>query len=282
MKMGKTAVLTDSTAYLDKQTLEELGIYTIPLSVIFSGKNYREEMDLSTDAFYEKLSTEEALPTTSQPAIGMFTELLQELKDEGYTDVVSVHLSSKISGTLQTALSAGEMVEGITLHGVDSEISCAPQGFLARTAAKLALEGTPPENIVAELEKIKAQIRAYFVVHDLHHLRRGGRLNGAQALIGSMLQIKPILHFEEGLIVPYAKVRTEKKALNHILDMLFDDLAAGNVNEVTVIHANNRAGAMQLKEKIAEQHPTTTIQISYFGPVIGTHLGSGSLGVSWY
>ncbi|AST98621.1 fatty acid-binding protein DegV [Shouchella clausii] len=280
--MGKTAVLTDSTAYLDKQTLEELGIYTIPLSVIFSGKNYREEMDLSTDAFYEKLSTEEALPTTSQPAIGMFTELLQELKDEGYTDVVSVHLSSKISGTLQTALSAGEMVEGITLHGVDSEISCAPQGFLARTAAKLALEGTPPENIVAELEKIKAQIRAYFVVHDLHHLRRGGRLNGAQALIGSMLQIKPILHFEEGLIVPYAKVRTEKKALNHILDMLFDDLAAGNVNEVTVIHANNRAGAMQLKEKIAEQHPTTTIQISYFGPVIGTHLGSGSLGVSWY
>ncbi|MFP7289034.1 DegV family protein [Shouchella clausii] len=280
--MGKTAVLTDSTAYLDKQTLEELGIYTIPLSVIFSGKNYREEMDLSTDAFYEKLSTEEALPTTSQPAIGMFTELLQELKDEGYTDVVSVHLSAKISGTLQTALSAGEMVDGITLHGVDSEISCAPQGFLARTAAKLALEGTPPENIVAELEKIKAQIRAYFVVHDLHHLRRGGRLNGAQALIGSMLQIKPILHFEEGLIVPYAKVRTEKKALNHILDMLFDDLAAGNVNEVSVIHANNRAKAMQLKEKIAEQHPTTTIQISYFGPVIGTHLGSGSLGVSWY
>lgn len=280
--MGKTAVLTDSTAYLDKQTLEELGIYTIPLSVIFSGKNYREEVDLSTDAFYEKLSTEEALPTTSQPAIGLFTELLQKLIDEGYTDVVSVHLSAKISGTLQTALSAGEMVEGITLHGVDSEISCAPQGFLARTAAKLALEGTPPTNIIAELEKIKTQIRAYFVVHDLHHLRRGGRLNGAQALIGSMLQIKPILHFEDGLIVPYAKVRTEKKALNHILDMLFDDLAAGNVNEVTVIHANNRAGAMQLKEKIAEQHPATTIQISYFGPVIGTHLGSGSLGVSWY
>ncbi|WYQ41393.1 DegV family protein [Bacillus sp. FSL W7-1321] len=280
--MGKTAVLTDSTAYLDKQTLEELGIYTIPLSVIFSGKNYREEIDLSTAAFYEKLSTEEALPTTSQPAIGMFTELLQELKEEGYTDVVSVHLSTKISGTLQTALSAGEMVEGITLHGVDSEISCAPQGFLARTAAKLALEGTPPENIVTELEKIKAQIRAYFVVHDLHHLRRGGRLNSAQALIGSMLQIKPILHMEEGLIVPYAKVRTEKKAINHILDMLFDDLAAGNVNEVSVIHANNRAKAMQLKEKIAEQHPSTTIQISYFGPVIGTHLGSGSLGVSWY
>ncbi|MGN7286045.1 DegV family protein [Shouchella rhizosphaerae] len=280
--MGKTAVLTDSTAYLDKQTLEELGIYTIPLSVIFSGKNYREEIDLSTAAFYEKLSTEEALPTTSQPAIGMFTELLQELKEEGYTDVVSVHLSTKISGTFQTALSAGEMVEGITLHGVDSEISCAPQGFLARTAAKLALEGTPPENIVTELEKIKAQIRAYFVVHDLHHLRRGGRLNSAQALIGSMLQIKPILHMEEGLIVPYAKVRTEKKAINHILDMLFDDLAAGNVNEVSVIHANNRAKAMQLKEKIAEQHPSTMIQISYFGPVIGTHLGSGSLGVSWY
>lgn len=215
--MGKTAVLTDSTAYLDKQTLEELGIYTIPLSVIFSGKNYREEVDLSTDVFYEKLSTEEALPTTSQPAIGLFTELLQKLKNEGYTDVVSVHLSAKISGTLQTALSAGEMVEGITLHGVDSEISCAPQGFLARTAAKLALEGTPPENIVAELEKIKAQIRAYFVVHDLHHLRRGGRLNGAQALIGSMLQIKPILHFEEGLIVPYAKVRTEKKRLTIFL-----------------------------------------------------------------
>lgn len=279
--MIKTAVITDTTAYLAKETIEELKINTIPLSVNFSDGTYREGIDLTTEAFYQKLEEEEALPTTSQPAIGEFVELFDRLEQEGYTDVVCIHLSARISGTLQTALSAGEMKETLNVYGFDSEISCSPQGFYVRSAAKLALEGSSGADILTYLEKQQQQVRAYFMVHDLNHLRRGGRLSGAQAIFGSLLQIKPILHFEEGQIMPFEKVRTEKKALNRMLDLLFDDLKNGHVNEIAVIHANRLEGAESLKTKIQDAYPEANVEISYFGPVIGTHLGPSSLGIGW-
>ncbi|MFS0787770.1 DegV family protein [Shouchella sp. 1P09AA] len=277
----KTAVITDTTAYLQKETIEALQIHTIPLSVNFSDGSFREGIDLTTEEFYQKLAEEEALPTTSQPAIGEFIELFDRLEQEGYTDVVCIHLSAKISGTLQTALSAGEMKENLTVYGFDSKISCSPQGFYVRSAAKLALEGSSGSDIIQYLTTQQEQVRAYFMVHDLNHLRRGGRLSGAQAVFGSLLQIKPILHFEDGQIMPFEKVRTEKKALNRILDLLFADLQKGNVSEIAVIHANRPEGADMLKEKIHSAYPHADIEISYFGPVIGTHLGPSSLGIGW-
>ncbi|WP_078392233.1 DegV family protein [Shouchella patagoniensis] len=280
--MQKTAIITDSTAYLDEEMQKKLMIYTIPLSVNFADATYREGIDLTTDAFYDYLEQEEALPTTSQPAIGEFLTLLEELKEKGFTDIVSIHLSSKISGTLQTAISAGEMVDGITVFGFDSEISCSPQGFYVEAAARLALEGERGSTIIKHLKAMRKQVHAYFMVNDLNHLRRGGRLNGAQAIVGSLLQIKPILHFDEGLIMPFEKVRTEKKALSRILDMLFVDIDKGTVNEVVVIHANRLDGAERLKSAIEEKDSTIKVNISYFGPVIGTHLGAGSLGIGWY
>ncbi|MFB4210387.1 DegV family protein [Shouchella sp. JSM 1781072] len=277
----KTAVITDTTAYLQKETIEALQIHTVPLSVNFSDGSFREGIDLTTEEFYQKLGEEEALPTTSQPAIGEFVELFDRLEQEGYTDVVCIHLSAKISGTLQTALSAGEMKENLTVYGFDSKISCSPQGFYVRSAAKLALEGSSGSDIIQYLTTQQEQVRAYFMVHDLNHLRRGGRLSGAQAVFGSLLQIKPILHFEDGQIMPFEKVRTEKKALNRILDLLFADLQKGNVSEIAVIHANRPEGADMLKEKILSAYPHADIEISYFGPVIGTHLGPSSLGIGW-
>lgn len=279
--MIKTAVITDTTAYLQKETIEALQVHTVPLSVNFSDGSFREGIDLTTEEFYQKLGEEEALPTTSQPAIGEFVELFDRLEQEGYTDVVCIHLSAKISGTLQTALSAGEMKENLTVYGFDSKISCSPQGFYVRSAAKLALEGSSGSDIIQYLTAQQEQVRAYFMVHDLNHLRRGGRLSGAQAVFGSLLQIKPILHFEDGQIMPFEKVRTEKKALNRILDLLFADLQKGNVSEIAVIHANRPEGADMLKAKILSAYPHADIEISYFGPVIGTHLGPSSLGIGW-
>ncbi len=188
--MQKTAIITDSTAYLDDEIQNQLMIYTIPLSVNFADATYREGIDLTTDAFYDYLDQKEALPTTSQPAIGEFVKLIEELKEKGFTDIVSIHLSSKISGTLQTAISAGEMVDGITVYGFDSEISCSPQGFYVEASARLALEGEGGSTIIEHLKAMRKQVRAYFMVNDLNHLRRGGRLNGAQAIVGSLLQIK--------------------------------------------------------------------------------------------
>ena len=186
----KTAVVTDSTAYIPKEIREHLHIHMIPLQVIFEGEVYEEEVDLTAEEFYEKVKQVEKLPTTSQPPIGKFVELFQRLAEE-YDAVVSIHLSSGISGTYQGALAAAEMVDGIEVYAFDSEISCRVQGFYVLEAAQMALEGKSPQDILARLEEIKKSAIAYFMADDLAHLQRGGRLSSAQALIGSLLQVKP-------------------------------------------------------------------------------------------
>ncbi|GAE32775.1 DegV family protein [Halalkalibacter hemicellulosilyticus] len=277
----KVAIVTDSTAYLSPEIRKQLEIEMVPLSVVFGEEAFREELDLSTNDFYEKIATSEQLPTTSQPAVGDFVTLFERLKSEGYEQVISIHLSSKISGTFQTSQTAASMVNGIEVLGFDSEISCAPQAYYVLEAAKLANEGTDGTTIIDYLQSLKKTCRAYFMVDNLNHLHRGGRLNAAQLVVGNLLKIKPILHFENGRIVPFEKVRTEKKALARILQLLAEDASKGSPLDVTVIHANREDGAEELADTIREAHPSATVSISYFGPVIGTHLGAGSLGVTW-
>ncbi|MBP3950046.1 DegV family protein [Bacillus suaedae] len=275
------AVVTDSTAYLSEDVRRDLGIHMVPLNVVFGNESFQEETDLTTEEFYDKILEIEDLPTTSQPAIGQFVALFEQLVKDGIKQVIAIHLSSKISGTFQSALAAGEMVDGIELIGFDSEISCAPQGYFVLAAAKMANEGMSAEEIYSELRALQETSRAYFMVDDLNHLHRGGRLSAAQLIVGNLLKIKPILHFEEGQIVPFEKVRTEKKALARIKQLLEEDVNKGEPLSVTVIHANRPDGAEDLAKSIRDSFSNVTVSISYFGPVIGTHLGAGSLGVSW-
>lgn len=278
----KIAVLTDSTAYLSQEIREQYNIYMIPLSVVFGHDVYREEIDITTEQFYQKVRNSEELPTTSQPAIGEFENIFSQLAEEGYDAVISIHLSKKISGTYQAAVSAGEMVKQIKVYAYDSEVSTIPQGIYAIEAAKMAKQNKTPEEIITHLEELKQTFRAYFMVDDLSHLQRGGRLSGAQALVGSLLKIKPILHFVEGEIELFEKIRTRKKALERIKQMLEDDIKAKGVTRVMFIHANAEAAAKDLEKQFKEKHQAIETMISYFGPVIGTHLGEGSLGIAWY
>ncbi|EUJ27930.1 hypothetical protein MFLO_12888 [Listeria floridensis FSL S10-1187] len=211
MVKEKIAVVADSTAYLPQNLVEKYQIRIVPLSVIIDGVSYKEEVELSTEQFYQRIKTSEDFPTSSQPAPGDFVTLFESLRDEGFTSVITVHLTSGISGTFQNAVSAGTMVDGIDVHAVDSGLACMAQGSLALKAAILAEEGKSTEEILAYLERMKKTMDAYFMVDDLNNLQRGGRLSGAQAMIGSLLQIKPILHFEDLHIVLFEKVRTQKK-----------------------------------------------------------------------
>jgi DegV family protein with EDD domain len=278
----KTAIVTDSTAYIPKEVRDQLRIHMIPLSVSFGAETYREEIDISTDQFYEKVKQHKELPTTSQPAVGEFVELFTSLRDEGYDAVISIHLSSGISGTYQGALTAGNMVDGLQVYAYDSEISCMAQGFYAIEAAKMALDGKTPEEIIARLDEVKKTLRAYFMVDDLSHLQRGGRLTGAQAFIGGLLQIKPLLHFENKVIVPFEKIRTRKKAIKRIEELFSEDAAKGVPLKAAIIHANRPEEAEQWKQQLSSLYPHVEFTISYFGPVIGTHLGEGALGLTWY
>ena len=275
----KTAVVSDSTAYLPKELVEELNIHIIPLNIIFGDESYQEELELSAEQFYEEVKRRE-LPKTSMPAIGKFVELFESLAKE-YDAVISVHLSSGISGTYQGSITAGEMVEGIDVYSFDSEIACMPQGFYAIEAAKMAAEGISPQIIMTRLDEMKKTMDAYFMVDDLSHLQRGGRLSSAQALIGGLLQVKPLLHFENKVIIPFEKIRTRKKAIKRIVELLQEDVSNGEAYQAAVIHGNCEEEALAWKAELEEQFPNVEFQLSYFGAVIGTHLGEGALGLGW-
>lgn len=277
----KIAVMTDSTAYIPEDVRKEHNIHLVPLSVVFGEESYREEIDITTEEFYEKMRNAKELPTTSQPSIGVVTEKLEELAKE-YDAVVSIHLSSGISGTYQAVVSAGEMVDSIKVYAYDSELSCMAQGFYTIEAAEMAKAGKSVEEILARLDEMKQSMRAYFMVDDLTNLHKGGRLSGAQALVGGLLQIKPVLHFVDKKIVPFEKIRTRKKAIQRIFGMLEEDAAKGKNLRVVFIHGNDEPSAKELQEKFLEKYSETETYISYFGPVIGTHLGEGALGICWY
>lgn len=277
----KVAIVTDSTAYIPQELIEKLNIHTIPLSVVFDDESFREGIDITTEQFYEKMKNAEELPSTSQPAIGEFLELYESLSKE-YDEVISLHLSSRFSGTYHAAESAGEMVEGINVFPFDTELSAMPQGLFVLEAAEQASQGRSAEAIVTYLQEMKERAHAYFMVDNLTNLQKGGRLNSAQAILGSVLNIKPILHIVDGLIVPFEKIRTRRKAINRIMNMLIDDAKSKKIVKVVFIHGNNEQSAIDLRDKFAEQFPEVETLISYFGPVIGTHLGENSIGVSWY
>lgn len=278
--MSKIAIVTDSTAYIPKELREEHHITMVPLDVNFGEETFKEEWEITSEDFYEKMKRTEKLPTTSQPAIGLFEEKFQELA-ENHQEIIVITLSSGISGTHQTALAAGNMTEGVDVHLFDSEVSCMVQGFYVLSAAKMAKQNYSSKEILDHLYEMKNNIQAYFIADDLNHLHRGGRLNGAQLFVGSLLKIKPVLHFQNKVIVPYEKVRTAKKALARIYGILDVDAKSGDPLDITVIHGNCPEKAAEIAEVLQEKYPNSHVGVSYFGPVIGTHLGEGSLGIGW-
>lgn len=276
-----TAIVTDSTAYMPKAELEQYNIHMIPLTVVLNGETYEEEVTLQAEDFYDKIRGGKKLPTSSQPPIGKFVELFEKLAQD-YDEVVTIHLSSGISGTYQGALSAGEMVEGIDVYGFDTEVACYMQSMYAIHASKLAAQGANAKQILAHLNEMKETEKDFILVDDLSHLQRGGRLSAASALIGSLLQVKPILSFQNKVIVPYEKIRTKKKALKRIEELLAEDVEKYGELEATVIHSNCEAERDEWLAHLREKFPTVQFNPSYFGAVVGTHLGEGALAMGWF
>src|SRR5699024_2704327 len=277
----KIALVTDSTSYLPEEILKKYNVSVIPLNVIFENESYREGIEMTTEEFYEKVKSEEKLPTTSQPSIGELVNLYETLSKE-HDAIISIHISKALSGTYEASKTAGQMVENVEVYSVDAAITTMPQGFLVMEAGEMIQQGMTPESIVTRLNQLSENMRAYFMVADLGHLQRGGRLSGAQKLIGSLLNIKPVLYITEGEIRPFEKIRSKNKALKRILDLLEKDAMNKSIQKLAFIHANNESGALDLQKKFKDKHPKVETYVSYFGPVIGTHLGEDSLGIAWY
>ncbi|OEK66728.1 fatty acid-binding protein DegV [Staphylococcus equorum] len=278
----KIAVLTDSTSYLSQTLIEKYNIRIAPLSVTFdNGENFVENATISTDAFYKRMETSNTIPTTSQPAIGEFIKHFKELQDEGYTDVISVFISSGISGSYQTATQAGKMVEGINVHTFDSKLAAMVEGGYVLRAVEMIEQGYEPQDIIKDLEAMREVTGAILMVDDLKNLQKSGRITGAQAWVGTMLKMKPVLTFDDGKIVPESKVRTKKRALNEIVNKVTAQVKDYEAVTLYIIEGDKSEDAAWMEKELQEKYPQYKLQRSKLGPVIAAHLGSGGMGLGF-
>lgn len=282
--MEKIAIVMDSTAYLPDELTKELNIRTVYLNIVIDGNSYKEVIDMPLDKYYDYLKDpNNSFPTTSQPAIGEVVSCLEKLKEEGYTDVIAIALSSGISGTFSSYSVADLMVDGINVHPFDSEVACRPEGYYAIKAARLIKEGKSSKEIITALDEMKKVSKAYFMADDLSHLQRSGRLSGAQAIVGNLLQVKPLLHFEDKVIVPFQKIRTYKKVVLRIYE-LFDEFYRQHKDEnisVCILHVDALEKAEEIKNYMKEVYPNVNVEIDAISPVVSTHLGIGAIGFAW-
>ena len=277
----KLAVITDSSAFLQAETLRKEDLFVLDIPVNIDGREYVEGVNLTAQEFYEKMASASELPKTSQPSIAKLDEILSSLRDKGYTHALGLFLSSGISGFYQNIQYMKDEFEGLTIAFPDTRITSAPLGYMAESVFKWAEQGDGFESI---LDKVTEQIEntsAFIMVDDLDHLVKGGRLSNGAAILGNLLSIKPILYFnDQGVIEVYEKVRTEKKATKRLVEIVKEATANGNY-QITVIHGNAPQKAADLRQLLIDSGVATDISIATFGSVIGTHLGEGSIALGY-
>lgn len=281
----KIAVVTDSTAYLTEQQVKDHHLFVVPIPVILDGQVYDEGVDITTEEFYQKLKTSETFPSTSQPPLGEMLKLYEDLGNEGYDAVISIHLASTISGFVTTLKNAASTIDNIQVVPYDSGITVMLMGYLAMEAARMARDPqVTVDQIIARLDDLKSTMDECFIVNDLQNLVRGGRLSNASAFIGSMLKIKPLLTFDADTnkITAFEKVRSLKKAYARA-EQIFAETAerVDYPLRALIIHANDEPAAIAWRDKLQANYPDLPIDISYFGPVIGTHLGEKAIALAW-
>jgi DegV family protein with EDD domain len=271
-------IVTDSSAYLPVDLVQEHNIQVIPLKVHLGEQTYRDEIDLSHEEFYRMLAEAETLPTTSQPSAGEFFDLYSELSKDGH-EIISIHISSKLSGTVSSAQSAKEMLPEAKITIIDSASTAMGLGLMALTAARAAEEGKTAAEIVAAVEKMIPAMNVVFVVDTLEYLQKGGRIGGAAALVGALLKVKPILCLKDGRVEPLDKVRSKRKALARLLEVVEERVGPGTPVRVAVLHAQVPDKARALEQEVRARFNCTECYFAELGPVLGTHTGPGVVGL---
>lgn len=277
--MANIRIVTDSTADLPAEIREALGVIMVPLKVHIGNETYLDGVELRPDEFYQKLKEASVLPTTSQPSPNDFLQTYQKLAAESHEPILSIHLSSKLSGTYQSALLAQSLMEEqADISIVDSGTASYGMGLLVEAAAEAARQGKSKDEIVALIRDLRKETTLLFLVDTLEYLHKGGRIGKAAAVIGSLLNIKPILSIdEEGEVFSMDKARGKKRALARIVELL-KERYAGPVR-VTVAYAGTPENAEELSALIRGHLEVAALNYTTIGPVIGAHVGGGAVGV---
>ena len=267
-------IVTDSTADLPVLLAQELGITVVPVYVRFGQKVYRDRVDISETEFYQKLVESPVHPTTSQPSPADFADVYKKLSREA-DEIVSIQVTSKLSGTYNSALQGRELAEmGHPIEVVDSLSISMGLGLIAITAAKAAMAGESLQAVMEEIRQCIPCIRLLGVFDTLKYLLLGGRIGKAKALLGSVLNVKPLLTMRQGELLPAGLARTRSKGIDRLFDLVKNAL---NIQELAIVHSTSPDEAGSLKERIASIFDRERIHIARLGPALGVHGGPGAL-----
>lgn len=246
------------------------------------GKEYEDYVDIQAKEFYDIIQANPDIDvSTSQTSTGKIASVYEELKEEGYTDVIAIVISSKLSGTYQGAFLAKEMVQGINVYVIDSRSVSYGEAFLVLEAIKMIKNGFKTRDIIDKLEKIRDNVYIYVLVDTLKFLVKNGRLSAASGFLGTLLKIKPLLHVQrDGSLVPFEKIRTTSKAQQRLLEVIKHDVDGKNVI-MFIAYTNNLDKAAEIKGQIQAFRPDITVELVPLTPVVGAHAGPGTLGVGY-
>ncbi|MDG5788234.1 DegV family protein [Evansella sp. AB-P1] len=279
--MAKVHIVTDSTADIPKSLQEEYEITVVPLKVHFGEETFEDGVDLHSDQFYGKLRTAEKIPTTSQPTPYQFeTEYRRIAEENEGCEIISLHLSSKLSGTFQSAYIASQTLgDEIPVSVIDTKRASYAIGIIVVEISQLAKNGATKEECLARLDELLQDTTVFFMVDTLEYLEKNGRIGKASAVLGSLLKIKPILSLnDDGEVFPFEKVRGQKKAVSRILQE-FDQRYGNELINVGISHADSQSEAEQMMAKMTEQFNVKETVITNIGPVVGTHVGPGTIAI---
>lgn len=280
--MSKVALVTDSTSYIPKDIREKYPITVVPQVVIWEGQTYEDDVTMTPEQFYTRLRTAKVMPSTSQASVVNMHKAFSSLIEQGY-DVLGVFISSKLSGTFQSAVQGREQLgngqDKVDL--VDSNTTAMAMGFMVLAAAKAAVEGASLADCKALAEKARDHVGVYLTVDTLEFLHRGGRIGGATRFLGTALNLKPILAIEDGRIEAVERVRTRGKALDRLVELVAEKCAGKSSVHMATLHADAEADAKVLLDKITPLvHPVESV-FAAVSPAVGAHAGPGTAGLAW-
>ncbi len=284
MVKEKIAIVTDSSSSLDYLNHDEFdNIFLVRMPIYFGNTEYIDGKTITVEDFYQRITTEDTIPSTSQPPLGETLELYEKLKNDGYTVVLHYAISKGISGAYQALFSISDIVDGLKVHIIDTRSTAVILGYIVLEAAKLIKENKTVSEVLAYSEYLASNYRAYFMVDDLKYLIKNGRLSNAAGFIGSILKIKPILTFnDEGEIVGIEKIRTTKKGIDHIIQNTLDETKHYKKVQYFISYGFNQELIKEFKSQVSEVLKIDEMVECIMPSVIGSHVGSGIVALGYF
>jgi DegV family protein with EDD domain len=278
--MSRVVVVTDSSANVPDDLVQKLDIRVVPVLLAINGQTFRDGVDITSGEVYRRQRTSKILPTTSAPSVGDFLRVYAAAAQDA-SGILSVHLSPKFSAIYKVAVTASQLVDGVPIRHLDCHTAAMGQGFVALEAARAAAAGADLDAVEARAKEVAGKMNLLATLDTLEYLHRGGRIGGAAALVGTVLQIKPVLYVADGHVDVFAKPRTKSRAIRTMLEEVAKK-ADNRLLHAAILHADVPEEAQALKQRVAEQSDCAELYITELTPVMGTHTGPGVLGIAFY